>query len=370
MIIGVDGNEANVLQQVGVSVYTLNLLKFFQQWADEETQFRIYLKEKPNELLPPETKFFQYRVVKGSFMWSRVHLPLHLNLKKEIDVFFAPAHYSPPFLPVPLIVTIHDLAFFYFPEEFLKKDLYKLENWTKASLKKAKKIISVSKSTKRDLMKFYHLPEENITVVYNGFEKDIANLDDKKNQTDVLEKFALLPQKYILYVGTIQPRKNIRFLIQTFKKFHEQFSDYKLVLTGRKGWLYDEIFAEVKEQNLQEAVVFTGYVEDEKVIQLYNNALCFVLPSLYEGFGIPLLEAMSFGCPVISSFASSLPEIGGEACLYFDPKTQRDFYDDLVSLKDNQQLRDELIQKGKERIKHFSWEKSAAETLDVIKSAV
>lgn len=369
MIIGIDGNEANVDQHVGVSVYTLNLLEYFHQQASKDTQFRIYLKESPKETLPPESEYFQYRVIKGKFLWSRIHLPLELNLKKEIDVFFAPAHYSPPFCPVPLVVTIHDLAFFYFPHEFLKKDLYKLQNWTKNSIEKAKKVISVSKWTKRDLMKYYELPEEKIAVVYNGFEKNHPAIQPIETK-DVLRTFNLKPEKYLLYVGTIQPRKNIRFLIKTFKKFHSVNSDYKLVLTGKKGWLYEEIYTEVEQQGLKDAVVFTGYLSDPEVIQLYNHAFCFTFPSLYEGFGIPILEAMSFGCPVISSFASSLPEIGGEACLYFDPETERDFYDDLVSLKDNQKLREELITKGKERIKEFSWEKSAEETLEILKAAI
>ncbi len=364
MIIGIDGNEANVEHQVGVSVYTKNLLDFFQKKSTKEIQFRVYLREEAHLSMPSETEFFKYVVVKGKFMWSQIYLPLHLNLKKEIDIFFAPAHYSPRFCPVPLVVTIHDLAYLYFPQEFLKKDLYKLENWTKYSVTKAKHIIAVSKSTKKDLMKEYNLPEEKIQVIYNGFEKETSNL--QPHTLNILQTHELEKEKYVLYVGTIQPRKNIRFLIQAFKKFHDKSPEYKLVLTGKKGWLYEQIYEEVDKQNLQDSVIFTGYIPDEDVIELYKNAFCFVFPSLYEGFGIPLLEAMSYNCPVISSFAASLAEVGGDACMYFDPKTDRDLIDDLLSLKDNPKLRNELIEKGQERIKNFSWQKCAEETLEAI----
>ena len=174
----------------------MNLLRFFHEWGDEKTQFRIYLKEEPLPELPQENEFFQYRVINGKFLWSRFFLPLHLNTKKEIDVFFAPAHYAPPFCPVPLVVTIHDLAFFYFPNEFLKKDLYKLQNWTKSAVTSAKKVISVSKWTKKDLMKFYELPEKKIEVVYNGFEKNI-DTSLQPSTEDVLQKFNIQKEKYL-----------------------------------------------------------------------------------------------------------------------------------------------------------------------------
>ncbi|MBI4004923.1 glycosyltransferase family 4 protein, partial [Candidatus Roizmanbacteria bacterium] len=180
----------------------------------------------------------------------------------------------------------------------------------------------------------------------------------------------LQPTTYLLYVGTLQPRKNILTLIDAFHKLWKQIQTYKLVIVGKKGWLYEEIFTKVQELNLQEQVVFTDYLPDDQLVALYKNAFCFILPSLYEGFGIPVLEAMSFSCPVITSFASSLPEIGGDACLYFDPHSSDDLVEKIQRLRDDTALRKDLIKKGRERIKQFSWEKCADETLNVIQQAV
>lgn len=367
MLIAIDGNEANVEKKVGVSVYVLNLLKYFSNWANKNLQFIIYLKNKPLSDLPKENQFFKYQIVKGKFLWSQFFLPLKLVFNKNIDVFFSPAHYSPRFLKIPLVVTIHDLSYLYYPHDFLKKDLYKLKNWTKNSLERAKKIIAVSKTTKKDIINHYHIPEYKIEVIYNGYEKKISPLTSKDKEKT--KKWGLIPRKYLLYVGTIQPRKNLSLLIESFSVFSKKFPDFKLAIVGKKGWLYNTIFNQVKNLNLEKKIIFTEYINDQTLAVFYKNAFCFVFPSLYEGFGLPVLESMSFNCPVISSFSSSLPEIGSDACLYFDPKNTNDLVEKLLLLKENYNLRKELIDKGKKRIKEFSWEKCAKETLEVLKKA-
>jgi len=366
MIIGIDGNEANVEKQVGVSVYTQNLLYWFQKWAKKDLVFKIFLRHKPLETLPQETDYFKYQVIKGNFLWSQLFLPLNLYFLNKIDVFFSPAHYAPRFCPSSLVVTIHDLSYFYYPEEFLKKDLYQLKNWTKYSIEKAKKVIAVSKTTKKDLMKWYNIPDEKIQVIYNGFEKNASKL--KIENLKLIKNLKLKTENYLLFVGTLQPRKNLLILIDAFGKFVKTNKDFKLVITGKKGWLYEQIFQKVKDLKLEKKIIFTDHVSDQELTWLYQNAFCLVMPSLYEGFGIPLLEAMSNSCPVVSSFSSSLPEVGGDACLYFDPQNSADLVDKINQLMKDDQLRNDLIQKGKERVKLFSWRKSAEETLKVIKS--
>lgn len=364
MIIGIDGNEANVDSHVGVSVYTMNLLTYFQKQSDENTKFNIYLRTKPKSFLPTPTVNFRYITVPGPFAWSQIFLPVYLNSHPLDDVFFSPAHYSPRYLRSPLIVTIHDLSYYYYPEEFLKKDLYKLQNWTKDSVHKAAKIIAVSKTTKKDILKFYNVPEEKVEVIYNGYEKSEQTSKPEDETSSNLPEL----DKYILYVGTIQPRKNLVTLIEAFATFHTSHPEFKLVLVGKKGWLYENIFNKVKELHLEESVIFTGFLPDLEVQKLYKDAFCFVLPSLYEGFGLPLLEAMSQECPVLASFTSSLPEIGGEACLYFDPKNPSELTEKFTKLLDSPQIRKELIQKGKERVKEFSWETCAKQTLELIRN--
>lgn len=358
MIIGVDGNEANVVKKVGVSVYALNLLKYFKKKANKNLQFKIFLKSKPINL-PEENNYYKYEIVPGKFLWSQIFLPFRLCRKKNIDIFFSPAHYLPRFYPSPSIVTIHDLSYLFYPEDFLKKDLYKLKNWTEYSLKKANQIIAVSKTTKKDIVKSYRVPEDKISVIYNGYEKNIKyqipNIKIKDNNNP-----------YILYVGTLQPRKNIISLINAFDKLKKLYPDFKLIIAGKKGWMYNKIFSQAADLGLENDVYFTDYVTDNQLIFLYKNAFCFVLPSLYEGFGIPILEAMSFDCPVIASYSSSLPEIGADSCLYFDPNNSFDLVEKIKMLKDDSKLRLELIRKGRLRVKDFSWEKCGEETLKVI----
>lgn len=361
MLIGIDGNEANVERRVGVSVYALALLKHFARVSSPSLKFRVYLREEPLPDLPRKNKNFQYEVVSGSFLWSQIFLPLKLFQQNDLNVFFSPAHYLPRFCPAPTVVTIHDLAYLYFPEDFLQSDLMKLRDWTKYSVNKAKKIIAVSKTTKKDVVKAYEIDENKIEVIYNGYEK-------KRLPSEAKLKYDVSRHPYILYVGTLQPRKNITTLIEAFYKFKQIHSEFKLVVAGKKGWLYEKIFDLVTELGLEDDVYFTDYVSDNQLIFLYKNAFCFVMPSLYEGFGIPPLEAMSFGCPVVSSMSSSLPEVAGEAALYFDPKNPVDLVEKLESLNKNPQLRKELIKKGEKRIKQFSWINCAAKTLEVIKS--
>jgi len=359
MTIGVDGNEANVYIQVGVSVYTLSLLKYFKNQASSSLQFKIFLKEKPLPHLPKESKYFNYEIISPKFLWTQITLPLRLY-KKDIDVFFSPAHYGPRFSKIPLVVTIHDLSYIYYPKDFLKKDLFKLKNWTAYTVKKARKIIAVSNSTKNDLIKIYKIPSDKVAVIYNGFNqyKEIkASAFKEKN----------ICSPYILYIGTLQPRKNLLNLIRAFYKFNQIYKDFNLIIAGKKGWLYKEIFEEVKNLGIEDKVFFTDYVTNHQLVFLYENAFCLVIPSLYEGFGLPILEAMHFSCPVITSFSSSLPEVGGNACLYFDPQNVNDITEKIIKLKNNPELRKSLIKRGKERTKIFSWEKCGEETLKILK---
>ena len=362
--IGVDGNEANVEKKVGVSVYALNILEYFYKVANEATQFVVYLKKDPLPDLPKENKYFKYKIISGKFLWSQIFLPIYLFLNRDIDIYFSPAHYLPHFCPVPQIVTIHDLAYLYFPEDFTKKDLWQLKNWTKFSIKKTSRIIAVSKTTKKDIVKNYGVDETKVSVVYNGFEKQFNKLEIRNSNLNKNLKLEI--RNYILFVGTIQPRKNLEVLIDAFDKFSQINKDFKLVIVGKKGWLYKSIFEKVKTLNLENKVIFTGHISDQELIWYYKNAFCLALPSLYEGFGIPVLEAMSYDCPTIVSMTSSLPEVGGDASLYFDPKNSDDLLEKLKTLYNNNELRKELISKGRQRIKDFSWEKCGKETLDVI----
>ena len=266
--VGFDGNEANVENKVGVSVYTQSLINFYQKKANKNMRFNIYLRNRPIKTMPKENKYFRYQLVKGKILWSQLFLPFKLLTGEKNDVFFSPAHYTPRFSKIPTIVTIHDLSFHYYPNDFLKRDLFKLKNWTNYSLNKAKKIIAVSQSTKNDIIKFYGVSENKITVIYNGFEKNITN---SKLDTKVIQK--IKKQSYILYVGTLQPRKNLPTLIDAFSEFVKDNPNFKLVIAGKKGWLYENIFNKVKTLKLEKKVVFTDFISDEAIKQIYKNRI-------------------------------------------------------------------------------------------------
>jgi len=366
MMIAIDGNEANVARKVGVSVYTSQMLTYFKTKASPSLSFTIFLRRPPRQEMPRPSKYFQYQIVKAKFFWSQLFLPLRLYLDffqgKKYDVFFSPAHYIPRFCPAPTVVTVHDLSYHYYPNDFLKKDLYKLTHWTEFALKRSARIISVSKTTKKDIVNVYKIKNQKIIVIYNGYERKLK----QKTSSLSLKRWSLSPKKYFLYVGTIQPRKNLSLLLQAFGRFVNEEKSFKLVIVGKKGWLYRKLFTFMQKGQLEKGVVFTDYIPNEELALLYRNALSLVIPSLYEGFGIPVLEAFSYRCPVISSFTSSLPEIGGNGCLYFNPLKVDELYDKMKAIT-NRQLRKELIKSGARQLKNFSWQKSARQTLSLLK---
>lgn len=385
-VICIDGNEANVNQPVGVSVYTLNLLHEFKRYSSDEVRFCTYLRHHPQLHMPRESKYFRYRVVWGPIGWNRFFLPLQLRIDYLVQrirhifdmrtiwfhSFFAPAHYAPPWLPpgCKLVVTIHDLAFHFFPDEFLKKDLYKLRRWTAEALHKAQHIIAVSQHTKNDIIKQYHIPESRIVMIPNGFrfQKPVQTHETYAPGHFIVGKtdYPLKSREYVLFVSTLQPRKNIKTLLYAFALFHKEQPDQHLVIVGKKGWMYEEIFQTVHKLQIDNVVHFTGYISEIDKMRLYSHALCYVLPSLYEGFGFPLLEAFAASCPVLCSNNSSLPEVGGDAPLYFKPDSVQELLDRLRLVEKDFKLSSNMVDLGHARLREYSWEKCGQQTLEVL----
>ncbi|GIW63039.1 MAG: glycosyl transferase family 1 [Patescibacteria group bacterium] len=363
MKIAIEGNEANTQNRVGVSNYCFYLIKEFAKLKTDNIKFEIILKNQPLDDLPTANNQLQYKVVKGSPLWLRYWVSLHL-LKKRItrdyNLYFAPAHYTPKFIFHPLVVTIHDLAYIYFPNEFKKIDLYKLNNWTKEAVLKAKQIIAVSKTTKKDLIVNYQLPEEKIKVIYNGF-----NPPTNEYQTQQLG-FNLTEKKYFIFIGTIQPRKNIARLIKAFEIFKDKTnSEFKLVIIGKKGWFYNEIFQQANKSRYSSDIIFTDYVADKVKNKLLSSAFAYINPGLYEGFGMPVLEAFYFKIPSAISFTGALPEVGGKAVEYFNPYKEQEIAKSMYNLYQYPKLRRTLIKEASNRLKEFSWKSTAEKTLEV-----
>lgn len=368
MIIGIDGNEANTDRRVGIGEFSYELLRQFSESRIQNLEFRIYLKNKPKEDLPLQTSLWVYKVFGPGKMWTQFALPLHLYLKKpQPDVFFTPSHYAPRFSPVPTVISLMDLSYIHFPELFTKKDLYQLKNWTAYSVKKAKKIFTISEASKRDILKIYHIPEERVIVIYPGIKTRMHLSPHVYPMNELTSKFGI-KKDYILFVGTLQPRKNISRLIEAFSQVlkKDEYKELQLVIVGKKGWQYEEILEAPQKHGVTDSVKFLDFVSDEDLSLLYQNAICYVLPSLYEGFGLPVLEAMKHNCPVITSNVSSLPEAGGDAALYVDPNNTKDIAEKIELLASDRKLREELIKKGKNQINKFSWEESAKKALAVL----
>ena len=368
MVIGIDANEANVLTRVGISEYAYQVLvklHDFRKSGETEHDFVIYLKSEPLSVLPEEASWWKYKVVKPAKLWTQIGLPINLYTTKKPDVFLTLTHYAPRFSPVPTIVSIMDLSFLHYPETFKKNDLYQLTNWTKYSVLNSKKVITISQSSKNDIIKFYKVPENKVRVVHLGLKEIKMDVASKS-----LEEFGI-NRKFILFVGTLQPRKNITRLIQAYAILPQHLKDtHQLVIVGKKGWLYDEILETPKKYGVEDNTLFLDYVTDADLPSFYKKAVVYVLPSLYEGFGLPILEAMRYGCPVLTSNVSSLPEAGGDAAMYFDPENTEDIEEKMEKVLTDHALRDTMKEKGLSHYKKFTWEKAAQEVLSVVEEVL
>jgi len=370
MIIGIDGNEANVQKRVGISEFAYQLLLQFAAHFKDEAKFVIYLKDEPLDSLPKATENWEYSVLKPGKLWTQWRLPLDLFFHKpRPDIFFSMTHYAPRFSPVSTIVSVMDVSYLRFPELFRSQDLYQLRNWTEYSVKNAKKVLTISDSSRDDIIKAYKVPGKNVVTIYPGI-KNILSLEPRVFGMNQLQSKYHISDNYILFVGTLQPRKNIVRLIEAFSRVRNQESgikDLELVIIGRRGWQYEEILEAPKKFDVEEKVKFLENIQDEELDVFYHHALCYVLPSLYEGFGLPVLEAMQRDCPVITSNVSSMPEAGGDAAIYVDPEDVSDIAEKIVKVISDKKLRNEMIEKGKKQVKKFSWEKAAKETMEVLK---
>lgn len=359
--IGVDANEANVKNRVGTGQYCYHVLKHW--YKEKEIDFHLYHRDSLQADMPLEREGWHYHHVGPSKAWIRLALPLYLLTHTRNDVFWSPAHYAPWYTGGKSVVTIHDLAYEYFPELFLPSDLFKLKHWTRSAVEHATQVISVSSATKRDLMTLYKMSSDKISVIPNGYDADIFN-SNQKSSTKIVTDYSLIPYSYILFLGTIQPRKNAIKLVQAFHLLKQSNYKGKLVIAGNIGWFAQDTLTVIKNSPEAQDIVLTGYVSDETRKALYTYADVYVLPSLYEGFGVPALEAMACGAPVAVANNSSLPEVVGDAGLYFNATDPADI---ARAIGEINQDRTGWIKKSQARAKQFSWEKCAQQTLNVIK---
>ncbi len=358
-----------IKDRVGVDQYIYNLLRGLAN-VDSDNLYYLY----SNRAVPEE--FFciggNFKVVIHKskilprIMWVQFVLPGLLK-RDGIELLHAPCYMAPSRARCPKVITFHDMASWLFPEKFrlIHRIVY---SWFVPSFaKNADRIIAVSESTKKDLVRLFGMPEDKITVVYEGTNELFKPAKDAGLLERIREKYGL-PEKYILYVGILEPRKNISALIRAYGLMKDSREvEHKLVIVGNKGWMCDEIFKTVQSLRLEDEVIFTGYIADKELPLVYNSAELFVYPSTYEGFGLPPLEAMACGVPVITSNISSLPEVTGDAAILINPDNADELSAAMAKVISSSSLRESMINKGFERVKMFSWKKAAEETLEVYK---
>jgi len=285
-----------------------------------------------------------------------------------VDLFHATDHLLPRLSRVRSVFTLHDLIFRFHPETHKPLNRWFLTFMMPRFLQAADAVIAVSESTKRDAVRLYGLEEAKIKVIYEGVNPRFRPAPPET--VSVVRQRYGLPESFILSVGTIEPRKNFASLLEAYHALRDQWPELKLVIAGKKGWLYEGFFRRLRELGLEDEVILPGFVFDDDLISLYSDADLFAFPSLYEGFGLPVLEAMACGAPVITSNTSSLPEVAGDAAMFVDPNNVKALADAMKSVLENKQLSDELRAKGFKQAAKFHWESAARGTLAVYASVL
>ncbi|ABR55980.1 MAG: hypothetical protein PWP15_87 [Methanothermococcus sp.] len=351
----------------GIGNYVYNLINELSK-IDKENICLINYEE--NNLFPDLNRIFIKNPFeefpKRPFYFWHLFLNYYLNKKKlDLDIIHSPENSS---LFTKLknqlkIITVYDVIPLQFPETYAKITVFRYKLLFSKTLNTSNKIISISHHTKQDLIKHFKISEDKIKVIHLAANENYKPL--KENEINNIKQKYNLNYPFILYVGTLEPRKNIPNLLKALYKLKKHSIKHKLVITGKKGWKYKSIFETIEKLNLQKDVIFTGYVPDEDLPALYNAADLFVYPSLYEGFGLPPLEAMQCGTPVITSNTSSLPEVVGDAGIMVNPYDVDELANKMYEVLTNDGIREELSKKGIERAKLFSWKKCAEEHLKV-----
>lgn len=368
MIIGVDGNEANIKNRVGVNQYAAELLTALEKLpAARKHNWIVYLVEQPLGHLPKERDGWRYEVLPGRGLWVLRRLALHLWLNRpRPDVFFTPSHYSPLLPPMPTVVSIMDLGYLHFPEQFKKHDFYQLKYWGQLSMRQAKKIIAISESTKRDIIRHYSWTEGRVEVTYLGYDKKrfTKSIKNEVWRIEHVKKKYGITGDYILYLGTLKPSKNIEGLVEAFANLNEP--GLSLVIAGKRGWLYDAIFKKVRKLGLADKVIFTDFVSEDDKPYLYAGSEVFVNPSFWEGFGMSVLEAMACGTPVVVSNIASFPEVVGKTGVLVNSGSTEDI---AKGISEALKKGNVLSKRALAQAARFDWSVTAEKTLTILERA-
>ncbi len=363
MHIGVDYTAA-VRQGAGIGRYTRGIVGALAR-LDQLNRYTLVV---PRDARPIPTDTDRMRCLRLplnewplTIAWHRLRLPLYVELfTGRLDLFHSPDFVLPPVRRARTVVTVHDLSFLRYPECAARGLVSYLSAVVPRSLRRADLILADSAWTKQDIVDLLGMPADKIAVVPAGVGPEFRPIARRDDLERVRERYRL-PPRFILHVGTLEPRKNLLRLMEALRALPDP--DVALVLVGGKGWLYDDIFAGVQRLGLTGRVIFPGYIAEADLPAVYNLAIVLAYPSLYEGFGIPPLEAMACGTPVVCSHSSSLPEVAGDAALMVDPLDTAALTHALQRVLDDGSLRADLRRRGLEQAQRFTWDAAAQRLL-------
>ena len=371
MRIGIDATP--MTNRSGTGYYTQKLIEFLGR-SDSENRYVIFCPsryaahlEHPGMFDYPNFRLIELRAGTPASiaLWRQFALPRHIK-KLGIELFHFPSFIASLRIDIPSVVTVHDLCFKLFPEAFsaLRRPYYKFI--IPQSVKRCDSIIADSESTRNDILKHFGMGNGSVSAIHLGVDPvRFYHVADKDERASLREQYNL-PEHFILYVGTLEPRKNIPRLIRAFAYgVTSKGLPHHLVIAGRKGWMYGEIFREVRSLNLEKKVHFPGFVQPSQLGVLYSMARSLAYPSLYEGFGLPCLEAMSCGTPVVTSDRSSLPELIQDCGLIVDPDSVDSIAGALNKICSDDECYGDLSVRGIQRARHFSWLTTAKKTVEV-----
>ena len=370
MPIGIDAHAIGA-QQGGNETYIRNLIMALAA-LDQENQYTLYFSvAQAAEAWRNRHANFDVRLLPPPTPLVRVPLALALELRRRpVDVLHV-QYTAPPFCRAPVVTTIHDLAFEHLPETFTRRGKAQLRLTVRRTARQAAQILTVSEFSRQDIINTYRLPPDRITVTHNGCEAQFTPQPASDREAETIRQKFGITRDYLLAVGSVQPRKNLVRLLRAYAMVREQQPNFQLqlVIVGRQLWLYREVLREIKQQNFAADVIVTGYAIDEDLPALYRSAVALVYPSLFEGFGLPPLEAMACGTPVITSASSSLPEVVGNAALLVNPYEEADLAQAIWKLANDVTLRAQLRQAGIQQARQFTWRAAAEKTLAIYRAS-
>ena len=359
MLIGIDASRATLTERTGTEAYSLHLIRALLKQPTAH-RFRLYLNQAAApDLFAPQSNL-ELRSIPFPRLWTHLRLAVEL-FQHWPDLLFVPAHSLPLLFPGRAAVTVHDLGYLQFPEAHPAAGRRYLRWSTRWSARRATVVIADSEATRRDLVAHDHIDPAKIVVVYPGYDESLRPVRDAATLAAVRQRYGI-EGDYLMTLGTLQPRKNLLRLIDAWVELGRPLP---LVLAGKLGWLSEPIVTRAREAG----VCLPGFVADEDKAALLSGARAFLFPSLYEGFGFPVLEAMACGVPVLCSNTSSLPEVAGDAALLVDPLDTQAIAAGIGQLLNDEPLRQELVQRGFENLQRFSWEQCAREVLQALEAA-